>query len=169
MNSSSLSTAHVYYRHRQAGWAMMGVAAMPLLFLAVRVATAPGADRTLPHGLLVGMLSLSGLALLGFSSMSIVVTRDALIARFGIGLVKRTIALDRIVSVVATRSRWYNGWGIHWTARGMLYNVSGLDVVRLVLVDGRPVLLGTDDARGLKSALERAMRERSSRAIQRQE
>ena len=140
---------------------MIGVAALPLAFIAMRVLMTHAGNRSVPHGLLIGMFALSGLALFGFSSMSIVVTRDYVVARFGIGLLKRTIALDRVASVEATRSRWYDGWGIHWTQRGMLYNVSGFEVVRLVLVGGKSIMLGTDDARALRSAIARAIEDRS--------
>jgi hypothetical protein len=161
MNASAMQTARVLYRHRQAGWAMVGIAALPLAFLALRVLTTHAADRSLPHGLLVGMFVLSGVVLFGFSSMSVIVTREHVVARFGIGLVKRSIALDRIAWVEATRSRWYDGWGIHWTRRGTLYNVSGFGVVRLVLVDGKAMMLGTDDANRLRSAIARAIAARS--------
>lgn len=164
MKPSSLSTARVLYRHRQAGWAMVGIAALPFAFMAFRVAVAHGPDRSVPHGLVISMLALSGVALFGFSSMSITVTRDYIVARLGIGLVKRAIALDRIASVEATRTRWYEGWGIHWTTRGMLYNVSGFGVVRLTLVDGKSLLLGTDDPAGLRNAIVRGIDARATRA-----
>ena len=161
MNPMSFDTARVFYRHRQAGWAMIGIAALPLLFMAGHLLVAGAADRSVPHGLLIGALVLSGLALFGFSSMSITVTRDYIVARFGIGLFKRTIALDDVVSVDADRSRWYEGWGIHWTTRGMLYNVSGFDIVRLGLVGGKTTMLGTDDPKTLRSAINRALEART--------
>ena len=48
------------------------------------------------------------------------------------------------------------GWGLRRTRRGWLYNVSGFDAVLLRLTNGRSVMVGTDEPRRLKTAIERA-------------
>jgi hypothetical protein len=46
---------------------------------------------------------------------------------------------------------------VHRTRRGWLYNVSGLDAVLVRRKDGKCFLVGSDEPRKLKAALERAM------------
>jgi len=50
-----------------------------------------------------------------------------------------------------------DGWGVHLTPCGWLYNVSGLDAVAITLRDGRKFALGTDDPHGLLAALRAAI------------
>ena len=153
----------VLYEHRQTGWVMVGLTCVPAFGLAMILAWTSAADRALPMLLLPILGTVTLLLLLSFTSLSVRVTRDDLIARFGIGLVRKTIALDDIVDAQVARTRWYEGWGIHRTRRGMLYNVAGLDVVELALRSGRPVRIGSDDAPRLASTLKRAIGERRTR------
>lgn len=158
--TSTYATPRVRYQHRQTGWVLLGLAALPSTCLIVLWLLAPPAQRQLPGPLLPGVAVITAVALLGFSSLSVRVTRDALVARFGIGLVRRTVALADIVAVEVARTRWYEGWGIHRTARGMLYNVAGFDAVRLRLADGRSVTIGSDDAARLAATVRRAIDDR---------
>ena len=59
-----------------------------------------------------------------------------------------------------TRTRFWDGWGVHRTRRGWLYNVGGYDAVVLSRRDGTALLVGSDDAPRLKSAIERAREHR---------
>ncbi len=59
----------------------------------------------------------------------------------------------RIVACEPIRIKWWYGWGIHLTAYGWLYNVSGLNAVAITLRNGRKFALGTDDPNGLVKAL----------------
>ena len=74
--------------------------------------------------------------------------------RFGVGLFRRTLPIADLVRCdrMRTRLRW--GWGLHWTPAGWLYNVSGRDAVRLELRRERPVIIGSDDADALKTAID---------------
>lgn len=51
------------------------------------------------------------------------------------------------------RSRWWEGWGIRITPRGMLYNVSGTDAVEINLRSGQRLWIGTDEPEALAQAL----------------
>ena len=158
------SATRVRYAHRQTGWVMLGLACVPAIGLATILASTSAAERSLPVPLLPILGSVTLLLLLGFAALSVVVTRDVLIARFGIGLVRRTIALDDIVEAGVARTHWSEGWGIHWTRRGMLYNVAGFDVVEVARRHGRPMRIGSDDAARLASTLTRAIDERRTRS-----
>lgn len=94
------------------------------------------------------------LLLAGFGSLEVRVDEEAVTLRFGIGLIRRTIALDRIESAARVRNRWWYGWGIRLTPHGWLWNVAGLDAVELRLTDGKLFRIGTGDPEGLEGALE---------------
>ncbi len=148
---------HVAYRHRQTGWVMLGIACMPFVCLAIITAFAPAGSRELPPALLPLLAITSAVELGGFSSMDVVVTDDYRVARFGLGIVRKTVPLAHIVRSEVVETRWYEGWGIHWTRRGMLWNVSGFDAVRVELDNGRALMIGSDEARRLQGAISAAI------------
>jgi hypothetical protein len=67
------------------------------------------------------------------------------------------VPLADITRVAPTRTTFLEGWGIHRTRRGWLYNLAGRDAVHIVRADGREFMLGTDEPRRLVAALERAV------------
>ena len=162
--STPLSTSRVTYQHRQTGWVMLALACIPFFCLGFIWAMTPEWKRSLPAPLMPGLLCVTAFVLLSFSSLSVSVTRDFLLARFGIGVVRKTVALADIVYVEVARTRWYEGWGIHWTRRGMLYNVAGFDAVRIRLASGKQVMIGSDEANRLAAAIRRAIDDRRPRA-----
>jgi hypothetical protein len=90
-----------------------------------------------------------------FSSLTIRITDRALHWCFGPGIFRKTLSLADIKTVEVTRTRLLDGWGIHKTSRGWLYNVSGFDAVHITLYSGRGVLLGTDEPDRLRNAIVR--------------
>jgi hypothetical protein len=92
-----------------------------------------------------------------FSSLTVRVQDDALSLHFGLGVPRKTWPLAGVESVAVTRTRFWDGWGVHRTRRGWLYNVSGFDAVLVKLASGKSVLVGTDEPRKLKAAIERAL------------
>jgi hypothetical protein len=70
---------------------------------------------------------------------------------------RRRVPLERIVSVRPGRSRAIYGWGMRWVPGGRLWNVWGLDVVELVLANGKRLLIGTDRPIELADAIGRAV------------
>ena len=48
---------------------------------------------------------------------------------------------------------YLEGWGIHLSRFGWLYNVSGFDAVAITLVSGKRFALGTDEPQALLAAL----------------
>jgi hypothetical protein len=90
-----------------------------------------------------------------FSSLTIHITGRALHWCFGPGIFRKTLSLADIKTVEVTRTRLLDGWGIHKTSRGWLYNVSGFDAVLITLHSGKGILLGTDEPERLRSAIAR--------------
>jgi hypothetical protein len=88
-----------------------------------------------------------------FSSLTIRVTDQALVWHFGLGLFRKTVPLAEIATAELARTRWIDGWGIHRTRRGWLYNVSGFDAVLVTRRDGTRFLLGTDEPERLRLAI----------------
>jgi hypothetical protein len=63
--------------------------------------------------------------------------------------VYKRIAYDQIDRAERSRSRWIDGWGVHWVpGRGWTYNIWGFDCVTLTM-GKRTVRLGSDDAESL--------------------
>lgn len=95
------------------------------------------------------------LLLLVLGRMVTEVYGDRLLWRFGwLPWPRWQVDLDDVVSVEPARSRWTEGWGLRFTADGMLYNASGTQAVRLVLRDGRRLRLGSQMPRDLMQTLQ---------------
>jgi hypothetical protein len=140
------------YEHRQGGGITriaFGISALllPALLLFDR-ASSPATYVAAPVLLL---------AFLAFDGLRIRVTRDELAWRFGhLGFPRGRVALADIAAAEVTRTSFWEGWGIRRTRRGWLYNVSGYDAVLVTRRDGRTFLLGSDEPRKLKAAIEAA-------------
>ena len=89
-----------------------------------------------------------------FSWLAVSVQREGIKLSFGIGLVRRTIPYERIVSTTIVRNKWWYGWGIRLSPHGWMWNLSGLDAVELLYEDGKAFRIGTDDPKGLKRAID---------------
>lgn len=92
--------------------------------------------------------------ILNFSYLTVRVGADALQLSFGVGLIKRTIPLNRIASTAKVRNKWWYGLGIRLTPHGWMWNVGGLDAVELTYQDGRCFRVGTAEPDRLKAALD---------------
>jgi len=112
----------------------------------------------LPAWVWVLLAVLLVLAAYVFSSLTVAISDRALIWLFGPGVIRKEVPLAEIRGAEVTQTRWYEGWGIHRTRRGWLYNVSGFQAVAVDLRDGRRLLLGTDEPARLRDALLRAAR-----------
>ena len=144
----------VTYHHVQLGWAVIvgsvvgfGLALMVTLSLsAATLAAVPW--------LVVALFGLLTLGLLTYATLTVEVDAERVLARFGVGLIRKSIPVADIArcEIVRTPSWW--GWGMHWTPSGWLYNVSGRAAVRLEMASQRPVMIGSDDAERLKAAID---------------
>jgi hypothetical protein len=144
------------YQHTQNGWPVriaFGLAA--LAFLAMP-AVQP-LDRPMPRVVLIGGAAVAVALALLWSRLTIRIDGDRLRWSFGPGWPRFSLPLAEIASVDVTRTTFWQGWGIHLTRQGWLYNISGWDAVLITRRDGKRLLLGTDEPRRLKAALERSV------------
>jgi len=135
------------YRHTQIGWAV--IVAMDLSILLIIVLMSLYEFSWIP----VIVALVLGLCTYLFASLTVEIDEEYLTARFGPGLIRKTIPLRHIVGYQAARNHWHNGWGIHKINEGWLYNVSGLDAVEFHLQDGSNIRIGTNDPDGLMQAV----------------
>lgn len=88
-----------------------------------------------------------------FSSLTIRVNDRMLNWSFGPGVFRKEVPLTEIMNAEVTRTRWFDGWGIHLTGRGWLYNVAGFGAVLVTRENGKTFLLGTDEPERLRLAI----------------
>jgi len=88
-----------------------------------------------------------------FRSLTIEISDTELIWYFGSGFPRKRVLLGDVVSAEPIRTSFLNGWGIHYTGRGWLYNVSGYGAVAIKLRNGTRFCLGTDEPEILASHL----------------
>jgi hypothetical protein len=136
------------------GWAVI-IGSVVGLALALLVALSLSkATLVAVPWLVVALFGLVMLGLLTYATLTVEIDNRRIEARFGIGLIRKSIDLADIArcDIVQTPPRW--GWGLHWTPSGWLYNVSGKAAVRLQMVSERPVMIGTDEPERLKAAID---------------
>ena len=80
-----------------------------------------------------------------FRSMTIEISDSELTWYFGSGFPLKRVPLSEVVSAEPVRTTIWDGWGIHYTPRGWLYNVSGRGAVVITLRKGKRFCLGTDE------------------------
>lgn len=78
---------------------------------------------------------LASFVLLGvlFYRLKTEISEDSIVISFGIGLIKKRIALNSISSVKVVRNHWIYGWGIRFIWKGWMWNIWGLNAVELNL------------------------------------
>jgi hypothetical protein len=146
----------VSYHHTQTGWPVriaFGVTALGFLAL---TAVNP-LDRPLPSAVLFGGALVAAALALIWSRLTVRIDGERLAWAFGPGWPRYSLPLRDIAAVESTRTTFWQGWGIHRGRGGWIYNIAGRDAIRITRHDGRQVLLGTDEPRRLKAALERAL------------
>lgn len=143
------------YQHTQHGWPVriaFGLAALVLLVMPV----VQPLDQPTTSALLVAGAAVAVIVGLLSSRLTIRIDGDRLRWSFGAGWPRFSLPLAEVQSVEVTRTTFWQGWGIHLVRGGWLYNIAGWDAVRITRRDGRLVLLGTDEPRRLKAAIEQA-------------
>jgi hypothetical protein len=145
----------------QWGWAVIAGSVMGFgLALLVTLSLSAETLAAAPW-LVVALFGLLALGLLTYATLTVDVDSDEVRARFGIGLIRKSIPLADIVRCDVVRTPTWWGWGIHWTPSGWLYNVSGRAAVRLEVKKERPVMIGSDEAERLKAAIDARLAQRA--------
>jgi len=136
------------YQHTQPARAIVrGLTAMGVIFAAASMVI---------HPLIPGTVVIFVTAYL-FRSMTIEISDAELTWYFGSGFPRKRVALGEVVSAEVVRTSVWNGWGIHYTPRGWLYNVSGYDAVCVTLRNGKRFCLGSDEPEVLARELAKTM------------
>jgi len=105
---------------------------------------------------LVLMESLLALAFLLFYCLTIEVGEQAIVLKFGIGLIRKTIRIEDINHTACVRNKWWYGFGIRLTPHGWMWNISGLDAVEIRYKNSnKRFRMGTDDCQKLKREIDK--------------
>jgi len=139
------------YAHTQKGIVqpICLVTAAALVLVAALARRAPG----LMPGMLFGAGILAALSF-AFAHLRVRDDGDRLRVAFGpLVLFRKSIPYAEITGVEKARSTFWNGWGIHRTGKGWLWNIGGYDCVWIRMGD-KATLIGTDDPDGLAAFLE---------------
>jgi energy-coupling factor transporter transmembrane protein EcfT len=137
------------YQHTQIGYLIIIAFSIGLFFVAGLIAVY-GFNWT---GFAVLIILAICLAL--FYTLTVVIERDFLKIRFGIGIIRKKFFLKDIESYKVVKNPWFYGWGIHLTPHGWLYNVSGSYAVEIRMKSGKKYRIGTD----VPDELEKAIRQ----------
>ena len=132
------------YEHTQSGTVILVSVAVGFLVFLMLAMVVPE--------IIVAPALLLVLALL-FRSLTIQISDTRLLWYFGWGWPRRSVPLAEIASVEPIRISFWNGWGVHYTPRGWLYNVSGFNAVAIKLRNGKQFCLGTDEPEELAARL----------------
>jgi hypothetical protein len=138
----------------QIGWSVVVGSAVGFAMALVVTLSLSASTLAAAPWLVVALFGLLALGLLTYATLTIDVDDDRILARFGIGLIRKSIPVADIMRCEIVRTPVWWGWGLHWTPSGWLYNVSGRAAVRLELKGQRPLMIGSDDTERLKAAID---------------
>jgi len=140
-----------HYKHTQVGYLIIVVMAAVMVLIGITLTSAG------TNWIAIGVLIIIALALVLFSSLTVVIWDEEMEVRFGPGLIRKRFKLNEIESFEVVKNRWYYGWGIRITPHGILYNVSGFNAVEIKLIAGKKYRIGTDVPQELEAAIRRAL------------
>lgn len=141
------------YEHRQDG----GWMRLSFVLALVGLIAAYQLDPRAGPALLVAAPVLL-LVYLAFDGLTVRIAGDTLHWRFGrLGFPRGSVPIGDIADVSLTRTTFWEGWGVRLTRRGWLYNIAGFDALLIRRRNGKTFLLGSDEPRRLKGAIESAM------------
>jgi len=140
------------YRHTQIGW--VTATGLTIGIVIVGMALLTGDESWVALLVLVLLV----IALIAYSSLTVIVTDDTLHVRFGPGLIRRQYSLSEVESSRQVRNSLFYGFGTRMTPHGWLYNVSGFDAVEVEFNTGKMIRIGTNEPQALDAALQEAVR-----------
>ncbi|MCB0193177.1 MAG: hypothetical protein KDJ65_14630 [Anaerolineae bacterium] len=92
-----------------------------------------------------------------FPTLTITVDDRMLKLHYGLGIIHKRFLLEDIDSYRVVENPWYYGWGIRYTPRGWMFNISGFSAIELQMKSGKHYRIGTDDPTGLARAIDEAL------------
>ncbi|MFC1995461.1 hypothetical protein ACFLVM_01100 [Chloroflexota bacterium] len=139
------------YEHTQVGYVIIAVMAAVMVLIGAVLANAG------INWIAIAVLVIIAVALVLFSSLTVVIWEEELEARFGPGPIRKRLKLNEIESCQVVKNHWYYGWGIRLTPHGVLYNVSGFHAVEIKLRTGKKFRIGTDVPQELEETIRQAI------------
>ena len=139
------------YEHTEVGYLIIVIMAAVMVLIGIVLA------KSGINGIAIGVLIFIAVALVLFSSLTVVIWEDELEIRFGPGLIRKRFKLNEIESCKVVKNHWYYGWGIRLTPHGWLYNVSGFYAVEIMLRMGKKYRIGTNVPQELEVAIQSAL------------
>ena len=143
------------YKHTQVGYLLLTLYSIVILFLGYFNI------MTNFHPLALICLIIILIVLGMFSRLTVTVDDQMIKIRFGLGIIRKTFPLKEIETHRVVKNPWYYGWGIRFTPRGWLFNVSGFSAIELQMKNGKRYRIGTDDPDNLAEALDEAVNQAS--------
>ena len=103
---------------------------------------------------IIGLIIIFGLLILCFYKLTITITDTKIEAKFGIGLIKRSLAINDIKFETITKINIpaLYGIGIRFTPYGILYNVKLGEAIKIESAD-KTFFVGTDEAEEIHKTL----------------
>jgi hypothetical protein len=143
-----------HYEHTQVGYLI--IVAMVAVMVLIGIILANEGINWIAIGVMIVIV----IALVLFSSLTVIIWEEELEVRFGPGLIRKRFKLNEIESCKVVKNHWYNGWGIRLTRHGVLYNVSGFHAVEIKLRTGKKFRIGTDVPQELEAAIQQDLSEK---------
>jgi len=142
----------VLYEHRQVGWLTVILLFAIAACICVAAAISAPSERTLSYSLVPVLLVVAAL----FSTLTVRVTDKRMMWFFGVSGIGRSVALGEIASIRAIKTSILEGWGIHLTWHGWLWNVAGFNAVQIVMRSGTRFAVGTPEPQAVIDAVQSA-------------
>lgn len=142
------------YHHRQTNLTT------PSIFAAIAAVAIIGwmlfAPAKLPVAILIAPLVIAAIAVAIFSTFTATVTESELTFAFGLGIMRRRIALADIVRAERTSVPWWYGIGVKINPSFLTYVVATGPAVAITQAKGMALRIATDDPDALLSILRQA-------------
>ena len=143
------------YKHTQIGYLLLTLYSVVVLFLGYFNV------MTNFHPLTLIGLTIVLIVLGIFSRLTVTVDDQMIKIQFGLRIIRKAFLLREIGAYRVVKNPWYYGWGIRFTPRGWLFNVSGFSAIELQMKNGKRYRIGTDDPDNLAKAVDEALNQGS--------
>jgi len=141
------------YRHTQYGAWMFAMFLMTGIVIAVVALTIITEGRMLSAVLMI-CVYLFGVGM--FYSFTVEISEEKIKFWFGIGIVRKTYALNEVQTIKEVENPWYYFWGVKSIPGGWFYAIAPGTAVEIELKNGKIVQLGTNQPKKLKQAIDTA-------------
>ena len=143
------------YKHTQIGYFLLIVYSIAVLFVGhLNIMT-----NFNPFALASLIIVLIALGI--FTRLTVTVDDQIIKVQFGLRVIRKAFRLNEIEAYRVVKNPWYYGWGIRFTPRGWLFNVSGFSAIELQMKNGKTYRIGTDDPDNLAAALDGVLNKES--------